>query len=99
MSRYVLTPLAMADVDEIVQYIQADNPRAALRTVRKLRDAMRQLARTPGMGHLRQDLADEPLRFFPVYSCLIVYRPDTRPLEMIRVLHASRDLKSILKKP
>ena len=34
------------------------------------------------MGHLRQDLADEPLRFWAVYSYLIIYREDSDPLEM-----------------
>jgi toxin ParE1/3/4 len=99
MSRYVLTALAMADVNEIVEYIRKDNPQAVLRTVRRLRDTMRRLAQSPELGHLRQDLAAEPLCFFPVYSYLIVYCPAPRPLEIIRVLHAARDLESILKKP
>jgi antitoxin ParD1/3/4/toxin ParE1/3/4 len=57
---------------------------------------MRTLARTPGTGHLREDLADRRHRFFLVYSYLIVYRPDTQPLQVVRVLHASRDIRSLL---
>ena len=48
------------------------------------------------MGHLREDLAREPLRFWPVYSYLIIYRPDSRSLEIVRVLHGARDVKNLL---
>jgi len=50
------------------------------------------LARTPGIGHSREELADKETRFFLVYSYLIVYRSGTKPLQIIRVLHASRDV-------
>jgi antitoxin ParD1/3/4/toxin ParE1/3/4 len=89
----------MSDIREILAFIAKDNPRAASAAQVKLRDAMRRLARMPGLGHLREDLADEILRFFPVYSYLIVYRPDTRPLQVIRVLHAARDVSALLDHP
>jgi antitoxin ParD1/3/4/toxin ParE1/3/4 len=57
---------------------------------------MRRLGRTPGMGHFREDLADTRHRFFLVYSYLIVYRFQTKPIQVIRVLHASRDIQEIL---
>jgi antitoxin ParD1/3/4/toxin ParE1/3/4 len=57
---------------------------------------MRRLADMPGMGHLCKDLADESLRFWAVYSYLILYRPDTSPLQVIRVLHGARDVETIL---
>lgn len=57
---------------------------------------MYRLAKTPGIGHLRADLADRRHRFFLVYSYLIVYRFETKPLQVIRVLHASRDVQSLL---
>jgi toxin ParE1/3/4 len=38
------------------------------------------LGKNPGTGHWRKDLTSEALKFFPVYSYLIVYRPDTKPL-------------------
>jgi hypothetical protein len=41
-------------------------------------------------------LADRRHRFFLVYSYLIVYRFETNPLQVIRVLHATRDVQSIL---
>jgi antitoxin ParD1/3/4/toxin ParE1/3/4 len=47
------------------------------------------------MGHLREDLADEALRFWRVYSYMIIYRPDSQPLEIVRVLHGARDTSTL----
>lgn len=99
MSRFLLTPAAKEDLDEIADFIRQDSPDAAIRVLRKLRESMRKLAGMPEMGHLREDLADEPLRFWPVYSYLIIYRPETRPIQILRVLHGARDVRSILAAP
>jgi len=96
MSRFLLTPAARADLEEIVDFIAQDSLDAAQRVRRELRNSMRLLARTPGMGHFRSDLSDEPLRFWQVYSFLIIYRPETRPLQILRVLRAARDVRTIL---
>lgn len=96
MSRFVLTPAARGDLEEILDFIAKDSPDAAQRVRRKLRDSMRMLARRPGLGHFRSDLSDEPLRFWQVYSFLIIYRPETRPLQILRVLRAARDVRTIL---
>lgn len=96
MSRFVLTPAARADIEELHDFIDLDSPAAAARVRAALRDAMRRLAASSHLGHLRQDLTDEPLRFWPVYSYLVIYRPDTKPLQVVRVLHASRDVRSLL---
>ncbi|HEX7181608.1 MAG TPA: type II toxin-antitoxin system RelE/ParE family toxin [Thermoanaerobaculia bacterium] len=96
MNRFVLTPAARADLQEIVDYIRQDSPEAARRVLREIQDSMRKLSRMPQMGHLREDLCDEPLRFWQVYSYLVIYRPETRPLQILRVLHSARDARSIL---
>lgn len=96
MSRYLLAPEASADLEEIFDYIALDNSDAARRVLDVLQAAMKKLAATPGLGHLRLDLAPEPLRFWQVYSYLIVYRPDEKPLQVARVLHAARDVRAIL---
>jgi len=62
----------------------------------ELQYAMQKLAETPGMGHVREDLADESLRVWRVFSFLVIYRPDTSPLHVIRVLHGARDLEGLL---
>jgi plasmid stabilization system protein ParE len=96
MPRFVLTSLAREDLDEIYEYVRKDNPDAALRVLDNLRNAMRKLAEMPEMGHLRRDLSDEPFRFWSVYSYLIIYKPESRPLQVVRVLHGARDIRSIL---
>ena len=53
---------------------------------------MRRLASFPRMGHLRADITDEPYRFWSVYL------PDTKPLEIVRVMHGARDLGKFFKK-
>ena len=36
------------------------------------------------------------IRFWTVCLYLIVYRPDPRPIEMVRVLHGARDIAAVL---
>ena len=62
-----------------------------------IRDKIAYLAARPGAGHWRKDLTDEPVRFFPIYSYLIVYRPETNPLQVVAILHGRRDVEQVLK--
>jgi plasmid stabilization system protein ParE len=55
------------------------------------------LAGSSGAGRLRENLTDEAVKFFPVYSYLIVYRADRKPLQIVAILHGSRDVEQILK--
>jgi toxin ParE1/3/4 len=96
MKRFVLTPRAEQDVNDIWEYIAADNLEAADRVLYALENAMIRLSKNPSMGHFREELADKRQRFFLVYSYLIVYRHEAKPLQIIRVLHAARDVQSVL---
>lgn len=60
-----------------------------------MKEAMRRLAEMPEIGHVRDDLADETLRVWPLYSYLIVYRPKTDPLQIIRVVSGYRDISRL----
>ena len=74
-----------------------DSVEAAARVRREIRDACRRLAQHPHSGHQRSDLTTrQDVLFWPVYSYLIIYRPDKKPLEVLRVLHGNRDLTRIL---
>jgi plasmid stabilization system protein ParE len=96
MKRFRITPRASADIDEIWTYIAQDNPSAADRVEQQLHDAMRLLAEFPGIGHVRADVDDPRYRFWSVFSYVIVYRPDPKPVEVIRVIHGSRDIGSLM---
>ena len=83
-SWYVLSPEAAADLFSIWQYIkQQTSLEMADRVEAVIRERIVFLARNPGAGHWRKDLTNEAVRFFPVYSYLIVYRPDTKPLQVV----------------
>jgi toxin ParE1/3/4 len=67
-ARFVLSAPATSDLREIHDYIATDDPTAARRVLDDLRDAMHRLAELPGLGHVRDDLADETLRVWTVHS-------------------------------
>ncbi len=96
MKLFVLTPCAEQDVGDIWDYIAADSIEAADQALDSLERPMMKLAKSPGIGHWREELADKRHKFSPVYSYLIVYRHETQPLQVIRVLNAARDVQAIL---
>ena len=96
MKRFVLSPAATADVEQIEAFLDEHAPHATEAVLSRVRDAMRRIASTPGIGHLREDLADEPLRFVTVWSYFVVYR-DTSPVEIVRVVHGARDVARALR--
>lgn len=78
---------------EIWSYIRKQGGTiAADRVERSILDKIGFIAERPYLGHWRRDLTDEPVRFFAVYSYLIVYRPDARPLQVAAILHGRRDI-------
>ncbi len=96
--RYVLAPEAALDLVRIWRYIKGrSSVETANRVESVIRDKIAFLAGSPGAGHWRKDLTDETVKFFPVYSYLIVYRPDTKPLQIVSILHGRRDAERILK--
>ena len=97
MKRFVLTPAAKADLDEIWEYIAKDNLASAVRVLDRIEFTIREITKRPAVGHVREELADSRHRFFPVGSYLIVYRFGTKPLQIVRILHASRDVHALLR--
>ena len=98
MTRYRLSPEAQSDLTDIKNYLNAEGgPRLARYVLGELRGALQLLAANPGAGHGREDLTDEPVKFWPVFSYLIVYDPAMKPIGVARVLHASQDLERMLR--
>lgn len=96
--RFVLTPQARADLVEIWNYIAEDNPENADRVLERLYGAFTRLAQTPGMGHHREDLADTRHRFWTIYSYVIAYREQSRPLEIVAIVHGARRLEAFFQR-
>jgi antitoxin ParD1/3/4 len=99
MSRYQFTPQAADDLLDIWTFIAGDSPEAADRVEAAVFRACDLLADSPFMGRTRKDVTPLPLRFWIVHpypNYLIVYDPESKPLQIIRILHGARDLPSAL---
>lgn len=83
MSDYILSTAAEFDLDEIWEYIAADNIDAADCWIGKLFDTFEALGQMPGM-------------FWPVGVYLIIYRAECRPIEIVAVTQGSRDIPAFL---
>jgi plasmid stabilization system protein ParE len=95
--RYILAPQAARDLVDIWHYIQHESSlETANRVESVIRSKFAYLADFPNAGHWRRDLTDAPVRFFSVYSYLIVFRPDTKPLQIVAIVHGRRDVEKIL---
>src|ERR1039457_200833 len=94
-----LKPEQQRVIDLAVRSGAYQNPEAADRVEMEIVATCRRLAKHPRMGTKRRDITPLPLRFwtvtrFPDY--VIVYRPETVPLQVVAVLHGKRDLKEVL---
>jgi plasmid stabilization system protein ParE len=97
-SRYVLSPRAAGDLVEIWTYIKEQSSlEIADRVGSTIREKFVFLSSNPGAGHRRENLTEKDVRFFPVYSYLIVYRAGTKPLQIVSVLHGRRDVRDLLR--
>src|ERR1700749_4840301 len=73
MKRFVLTGPAQRDLEEIRNYLlDRAGPPVARRVLPTIRRSVELIATEPGMGHVRRDLTGRPLKFWPVYSYLVV---------------------------
>jgi toxin ParE1/3/4 len=97
-ARYVLAPEAALNLVQIWRYIKEQSSvEIAERVESVILDKVVFLAGNSGAGHWRKNLTDVAVKFFPVYSYLIVYRPDTKPLQVVSILHGRRDVEQTLK--
>lgn len=95
--RFLLSPLAAQDLDDILSYVfEPSGPRQAEHVANRLHDAFDKLAENPELGHRRDDLTSLPVCFWSVWSYLVVYKPASNPLVVVRVLHGARDIESLL---
>lgn len=93
MADFKLTLLAQQDLRAIHDYIAANNPKTATRYIGTLKEKCQNLADTPGIGVSRQEY--HGLYKFPVDDYLIFYRTGQNGIEVIRILHGSRDIEAV----
>jgi plasmid stabilization system protein ParE len=95
---YILAPEAVLDLDEIWMYIRRKASSAmANRVEAVIRERIGSLAKNPRSGHWRRDLTGENDKFFTLYSYLVVYRPETKPIQVVAIVHGRRKLEQLLK--
>jgi toxin ParE1/3/4 len=98
MFPFVLSPDALQDLQDIWDFIASGNVVAADKLEDKFFDAFEMLAKHPRMGHVRPDLTERDVRFWPVGEYLIVYRGLPAPLQVVAVLHGARDVAEVIRK-
>lgn len=91
MKRPTFTRLAEQDLDDILNYIALDNPKAAVKFVLTIKKKCEFLALFPEIGMLKLDLG-AGIRSFPVRNYLIIYRASDEGIEVARILSGFRSL-------
>lgn len=98
MKGYVLAVSAAEDLDSILDYVAKESGRSrAVDVLDEFFNVFESLAAMPGMGFRRRHLTGDEVRWWPVFKYLILYRDLEQPIEILRVVHGSRDLDQILR--
>ena len=96
MSTVVVRPRALDDLAEIWAYIADDSPDQADAFVDLVDSKFQALSRRPGLGRRRPELTpDIDIQSLAVGRYVVFYQPLSRGIEVVRVLHGSRDIESI----
>jgi toxin ParE1/3/4 len=88
------------DLNELAKFIQRDSPDAAIRFLDATEKSFQFLAAMPELGE-RQDFERKELAELRVWQVrgfenyLIFYRTVEQGIEVVRVLHAARDIAAV----
>ena len=91
MARVLRRPRAAEDIAAVWDFIADDNPDAADHWVDQLDTQLRLLATQPLMGRARDEIAPA-IRSFPFGRYLVFYLPIGDGIDVVRVLHGTRDV-------
>ena len=94
MPTLIISPEAEQDLLDIWLYIAEDSPINADRFLDRLQGKALNLAEFTEIGIDRPELAPN-LKSFPVDRYVLYYRANTGGIELVRVLHGSRDISSV----
>ena len=97
--RFAITDHARRDLDEIGRWITGQSGRERARLVlRRLVSTCELFASQPSAGRPEPDLGSN-VRSFVVAPYLVVYRPQARSIEVLRVIHGARDRDAAWREP
>jgi toxin ParE1/3/4 len=96
MARILRTPLARGDLKAIAAYLLSESrsPEIVSRFLDRVTTQSKLYADRPELGELCPDL-DPQVRRFTIGNYLAFYRPTRDGIELLRVLHGSRDVANI----
>lgn len=96
----VYRPVANEDIDEIAIYLNAQRVGVGTRFLNDLHQAATRLAVVPGMGRVHAPpnpkLPGLRVAVLQGWRYLIFYLPTDGGMDVVRVLHSSRDTQSII---
>jgi plasmid stabilization system protein ParE len=99
-SRFVLSPEAVEDLASIWRYIQTQSSTEIADRVESTIPGPNSIfGAQSGRGSPTQGPHETSVRFFPVYSYLVVYRTETKPLQVVAILHGRCEVERVLQKP
>jgi toxin ParE1/3/4 len=90
-----VTPLAEADLNQILDYIAETRPVTAVSVLKRIREKCELISTNPRIGQLRPEFPGD-YRSFPVQRWVIFYRIQGDTVEIHRVLDGARDIDSLL---
>jgi len=88
----IYSPEAELDIDDIWFYIAVDNQAKATELINIIKQTCIFLSENPEVG-TKRDYLNKGLRHFSVKNRAIYYRIKTDNIEIVRILHGSRDIK------
>ena len=94
MGIYFVSPQAAQDLQDIHDYLFANNPDTADKFLDSITQKFEMLTNFPNMGRKRDELLTA-LRSFPVDDYLIFYRQIEEEIEIVRVVSGYRDLDAL----
>ncbi len=94
MAIVVKRPRAEMDLLDIWDYIADDSIDRADEFLDQVEAKLQTLASNPGLGRRREELLDG-LQSFPIGNYVVFYREIENGIDLIRVLHGSRDIQEI----
>ncbi len=93
---YRLTEVAYEDLGDALAYLSTRSASAGEALALNIRQGLEMLVEFPDAGRTRPEFTASDVRFWPVDKYFIVYQPQPNQLEVLAILHASRNLASIL---
>lgn len=97
MAIIVKRPRAELDLLDIWDYIADDSLDRADEFLDRIESKLQTLAQNPGIGKRREELLPG-LQSFPIGNYVVFYREISNGIDVIRVLHGSRDIGEIFRR-